>query len=746
MARRYKPDALASGGGARDEFLETARKRLARCIEREQDNRQRAKDALKFRNLEQWPDKIKRDRENDPEGARPCLTVDQINQHIQQVVNDGRQNRPAIKVRPVDDRADVKTAEAYQGIIRHIEDRSSADIAYDTAFEQSVDGGFGYWRIVTEYSDESSFEQEIRIRRIRNRFSVFLDPDHEAEEKRWGFVVERLTKEEFAEEFPGKSCVSFRDADSDLKGSWVFDDDDVLVAEYFRLIYERRNICLLSTGETIVKDEGYQVPDGVEIVKERVAKIPSVKWAKIDGNQVLEERDWAGIYIPIVEVVGAELDIEGERILKGLTHPAMDAQRIHNYAASAFVEQVALAPRSSYVAAEGQLEGHESNWRTANRRNISVLEYKPVDVNGIAVPPPERSAPPGIPVGWQAVLQNTEQWVMASMGRYAASLGQPSNEKSGKAILARQHEGDVSSFHFSDNLSRAIRHTGRILVDLIPKTYDTARAARILGEDGAPDQIQLDPESPSAYTEKKAGKKKIGIYNLGVGKYDVTVSSGPSFSTKRQEAAQVGMEILQGNPALTQIIGDIVFRSMDFPYADEIAERLKKTLPPNLQDKPDEEEEIPPQAVQMITQLRNALAELQQGKEAKAQEAEQAKSFAEAKKAEGDVMSAQNDAGKLHIERFKAETDRMKVTSDLMRAQSEIQSQGLTIENGEVVPVAQQLNQVAQGMLSGMEQLFRQFAGEIVTAINQPKTVTKQGRAFKNNDGTWSLDVTERMQ
>ncbi len=580
-------------------FLETVRKRYKLCIDAERDNRDRAREALRFRDLEQWDDKTRSDRENDPEGARPCLVVDKLNQHVQQVVNDERLNRPQIKVRPVDDKGDVEVAKIYDGIIRHIQDSSHADIAYDTAFEAAVDGGFGFWRILTEYCDPMSFDQDIRIKRIRNRFSTYLDParqEPDGSDAEYGFILYRLQRDDFKSEFGKKAeeaLESFAFEGREFT-DW-YGDDWVIYAEYFWKDKKREKIVMLAdeAGTKMTMEEYQAGPEkmGIPIQRSRETVTCKVRWRKVTAVAILEDGEWIGDRIPIVEVVGTELDVEGKVKRSGLIRPAMDAQRVDNYATSAFVENVALAPRANYVAAIGQIEGNEDLWRSANRRNISVLPYKPVSVDGALVGAPQRQAPPGISQGWLSVLEQSEHNIQAAMGRYNASLGAPSNETSGRAINARNREGDVGSFHYSDNLSRSLRHTGQMIVDIIPKVYDVRRVARIIGEDGTPGAVTLDPNltdeqgQPTAYREMPRGDGSIEkIYNLGVGKYDVTVVSGPSFTTRRVEAADFLSQIAQGakDPVTSQVVTYLALKFNDLPGADEAQKMIKKLLPPGI--------------------------------------------------------------------------------------------------------------------------------------------------------------------
>lgn len=664
--------AQTANVAADDKFLETVRKHYALCIEADKDNRDRAKEALAFRNLEQWDPAIKNDRENDIEGSRPCLVVDKLNQHVQQVVNDERQNRPQIKVRPVDDKGDPEVAKIYDGLIRHIQDASHADIAYDTGFECAVDGGFGYWRILTEYCDPMSFEQDLRIKRIRNRFAVYLDPERQepdGSDAKYGFILYKLSKAKFKEEHGKEADESIEDFTHAGKefADW-YGDDWVLLAEYYWIEYEKVTIVMLADADgTVMSKKEYEaIPDNPEMPKptvqaERETKVPKVKWRTITGNKILKTTDWPGYFIPIVEVVGNELDIEGKVHRSGMIRTAMDAQRVYNYSASSFVENVALAPRAPLVAAAGQIEGFENDWRTANRRNLSVLTYKPVAIDGVVVPAPVRQPSPGIPSGWQAALQNAEHDIEASLGRYAASVGAPSNEKSGKAIIARERSGDVGSFHFSDNLARSLRQTGRILVEVLPKYYDTRRVARIIGEDGAHSTVTVDPNlkdemgQPKAYHEQEGADGKIEkIYNLGVGKYDVTVTVGPAYTTRRLEAAEAMLQLTQGNPDFMNKFGDIIFKAQDWPGAEQISERYKKMMPPNLTaDEGQQEQTIDtPQGPLPISQAGQAIAAMQQQIEQMGQQLEKA-----------GAMKEENLAMKLKIDAAEADTRRFDAQS-----------------------------------------------------------------------------------
>lgn len=583
------------------------REKYSQAAEYWSDDREQAKDDIEFRAGKQWPEDIKHQRDTD---KRPSLVLDKLNQYVRQIVNDGRQNRPSIKVRPVDSGADIATAEVFQGIIRHIEDRSGADAAYDTALDSAATCGFGYFTVTTEYASDTTFDQEICIERVRNPLSVVIDPDAQkadASDMKYCFVIEEMSKEDFKEKYPGKYPQDFQ-SDSDY-GDWF--GDHVRIARYWHIEEEDRQLHLLKDGK-VVSDEGIAELKAMgvdlegEIVESRNIPKRTVKHCLVTGADYLEEpKVWPGKYIPVLVVWGNEIDVEGKVMHSGIIRPGKDPQRLYNYSRSAFAERVALTPKAPWVAAEGQVEDYSDEWETANTENHSVLRYRPVSLNGQPVPPPIRQTAADVPVGFAQDMQISEHDIQAAIGMYAASLGAPSNERSGKAIMARQREGDVGTFHYHDNLNRAIRHCGRILVDLIPHIYDSTRVVRILGYDGSTSEASLDPTIESASESNGINT----IYNLGVGTYDVTISTGPSYSTLRQESAQAMIEMTQANPQLMGIIGDLMIKNMDWPGAEEISERLKLTLPPEIQqaEQAKKSKRMPPEMQQIISQFEQAM-------------------------------------------------------------------------------------------------------------------------------------------
>jgi hypothetical protein len=590
-----------SKGGSED-VLTVARSRMTMAISAMSETRESELDDLRFYagspdNQWQWPADVLQTRgavQGQTINARPCLTINKLPQHVKQITNEQRMNRPGIKVIPADDKGDVEVADVYNGVIRHIEYISDADVAYDTACENQVSYGEGYIRLLTEYCDESTFDQDIKIGRVRNSFSVYMDPliqDPTGADARWCFITEDLTKAEYERLYPNaapiNTLMSLGVGDQSIS-QWI-SENTVRIAEYFYIEYEKATLNLYPGNVTAFdgtpEDKSLRMMFGKPL-RSRQSDRKRVKWCKINGYEILEERDWAGQYIPVVRVVGNEFEVDGRVYVSGLVRNAKDAQRMYNYWVSQEAEMLALAPKAPFIGYGGQFEGYETQWKTANTQNWPYLEVNPdvTDGQGNILPLPQRAQPPMASSGLLQAKAGASEDIKSATGQYNASLGMSSNERSGKAILARQREGDVGTYHYVDNLARAIRHVGRQLVDLIPKIYDTERIARIIGEDGEPSTVKMNPmqEEPVKKIVNQEGVVIDKIYNPSVGKYDVRVITGPGYATKRQEALESMAQLLQGNPQLWSVAGDLFVKNMDWPGAQDLAKRFQKTLDPKV--------------------------------------------------------------------------------------------------------------------------------------------------------------------
>ena len=695
---------------AKDDIVQRAKKFFQKCVENEKEQRIEELDDIRFVGLlEQWPVNIKAIREADPQGARPCLVVDKVNQYKNQIVNSMRQNRPTIRARPVDDTGDQEIADVYQGIIRHIEDSSKADIAYDWAGEGSVVSGLGYFRILTEYVGDS-FQQEIRVARIRNRFSVYFDPNSkepDGSDALECLITEKIPREQFKGLFPDADECPWDGATGD--GDWN-NEDTLRIAEYFYIEKTKEKLLLLDDGNSIFESDyadkygdqtetdedtlaeqsaelyAQQQQPAPKVIKSRTGERITVKWCKVSPAEVLDETIIPGNFIPVIPVIGIETDIDGKRYLRGVVRGVKDAQRMYNYNRSIIAESLNLTVKAPFIGAVGQFKTMDKEWAAANRVNYSRLEYDPVTVAGTMAPPPQRQGFAGVPVGLMQDIQTSEHDIQSALGMYEASIGQDGNAKSGRAMNAQQKQGDMATFQFPDNQSKSIRHAGRIIIGMIPIVYDTAQVVRILGEDGTPDYAHVDPEQQQAVQQQRDQTGAIKkIYNLGVGKYDVTVTTGPGYATKRMEGADFLTQLVQSSPNLMPIIGDLLFKSMDMPYSEEISDRMKLMMPQQLQKQDDgsnpEVQQIKQQSSQVIQQLQQQLDAAHQAMAQAEQEAKQLEANANTaqadialkaneqhSKAEADQAKLALDAKRLEIEEYKAQTDRIKVEIDAVVA------------------------------------------------------------------------------
>jgi len=592
--------------------LSVMRRRYTMALSAYSDSREDELDDLRFMagspdNQWQWPADVLATRgsvQGQTINARPCLTINKLPQHVRQVTNEQRQNRPTGKVIPADDRADVRVAEIFDGMVRHIEYISDADVAYDTACDNQVTYGEGYIRILTEYAREDSFDQDIKIGRVRNSFSVYMDPaiqDPCGADAEWCFITEDVSKADYERMFPDAAPISslMSQGVGDQSLSQWLSEDMVRIAEYFYYEHEKATLNLYPDNITAFantpQDKQLKAMFGKPL-RSRVVDRKKVKWVKTNGFEVLEERDWAGKYIPVVRVIGNEFEVDGQLYVSGLVRNAKDAQRMYNYWVSQEAEMLALAPKAPFIGYGGQFEGYEMNWKTANTNNWPYLEVNPdvTDGAGSPLPLPQRAPPPLAQTGLIQAKLGAADDIKGTTGQYDSSLGAQSNERSGRAILAREKQGDTGTYHYVDNLSRAIRHVTRQLVDMIPKIYDTARVARIVGLDGEVGMVKINPMQPEPVKEIRDENGLVidKIYNPSVGVYDVCVTTGPGYMTKRQEALDAMSMLLQSNPQLWTVAGDLFIKNMDWPGAQEMAARFAKIIDPKVMEGEDQSPEV----------------------------------------------------------------------------------------------------------------------------------------------------------
>ena len=643
------------------DLLHTARERYRIMAEADRHNRLDALEDIRFVNIPgaQWNENMKTNR-----GDRPCYEYNKTRMRCKRIINDMRDNRPAGKVRGVEG-DDPETAEIYEGLIRNIWNVSHGDNATDYAAEYQVEGGMGAWRVNTEYSADTAFNQDIIIEMIDNPFSLYADPGAKDMLKRdakdWVYTT-RLPIDEFERLYGKKPTIDFvtdGGYEDDYDDEWT-DEETVRIAEYWYKKPVTKDLWMVEVpgedGEmkVLVVDSESDEARGIkkaQIKDKREVKTHQIMMCIMSGDRILEGPvKWAGRKFPWVMVYGEYKVIDGRKYWWGLPRFAKDAQRNYNISKTAIAETIAQAPKGKWWATSKQAAGHTAEWAVADRENMPYMLY---ESDPLAPGTPQRMGGADVPVALlqQAAVDNED--LKDVMGLPDSSMGQSGDEKSGRAIYARQQQGEVATFNYRDNMTKAVEHTMEILIDLIPEIYDTERELRILGKDGAEsykriNQIVWDPKN----------KANVRINDLAAGRYDVTVTTGPAFSTQRQEAAEMYMGLTQGMPEIMQLAGDLIFKAIDLPYADEISDRLQTMLPPQIQQMLNDEDDIPPEVKQMMQQAQMAMEEAQkygQMVQAANTELQQDKAINDKVKAEIQTETANVRAAKAEFEAQIAE-------------------------------------------------------------------------------------------
>ncbi|MDE0590426.1 portal protein [Halocynthiibacter sp. C4] len=607
----------------KDDILSAARGRMSEAAEADTDNREKGLDDLKMATGEQWPENVREEREAD---GKPCITNNYLPQFVRQVTGDLRRMNPAINILPASENSDPETAETIEGLIRQIEYRSDASTVYEQTAESAAASSIGWFRILHDYEDDESFDQEILIKRIRNPFSVYCDPAAEEatrSDAQYVFITEQMKLEEFEKQFPDKSAVDVEhDGNTDGLEHWQ-NGGKVVVAEYYWKEPITKTIWQMADGS--VTDKEPQIP--MDSPRKREVKTHKLMWAKISGADILEgPQEQASKSIPVIAVTGEEWHVGEDVRRSSVIRYAKGPQQLYNYHSSASAEYVALQPKAPYIGTVKQFTGLESLWNEANTKNRPYLPYNPDEK---APGAPQRATPP---VSSQGIMQEAMKAVddmKATTGIYDAGLGNRSNESSGVAIRQRQMESDVATSIYSDNMAKAIAQCGRVILEMLPKIYDTQRIIRILGKDDEQKMAQINGK---VITQE--GIQPVNDFSFG--KYDVRVSVGPNYSTMRQETAEGMMNFVSAFPAAAGVTADLIAKAQDWPNADQFAERLKKTLPPGIRD----DDDLTPEEQQAAMQAQQAQqAQMQQ--QLQMQQMEMQKTQSEGVEATADAQKAQ---------------------------------------------------------------------------------------------------------
>lgn len=682
-------------------LIKLVRDRYKVMIEADRENREEAMEDIKFVSVPgyQWDDNMKQER-----GDRPCYEFNKLRINGKKVINEIRANRPSGKVRGVEG-GDVKTAEVMEGIIRNICNSSDMDTIVDYAAQYQVDGGMGAWRITTDYADPMAFNQDIKIDVIHNPFCLYADPSSKDILKRdaqdW-IYTERISKKSFEDKYPKAEKVSFESTQFDDDDDWG-DDETVRIAEYWYKEQEEREIWQLKDGKVIDSDaKGSKDLDQALIKKRRKVNFDIIKSCIVSGDAVLERSDWAGRLFPFIIIYGEYIVIDGKTQWCGLHRYSKDAQRSYNVSRTSIDESIAMAPQAKFWATPKQSEGHTDSWAEAHRKNFPFRLYNP---DPIAPGAPQRNPGADVPAALMQQTQLASGDIDATQGIFGDDRGQKTQAQSGVAVRQREQQGRIATFNFPDNIGKGILRTWEILVDLIPKIYDTEREMRILGTDGSEDYVKIN----SMVQDKETGEM-TALNDLNRGRYDVNITVGPSFSSKRQEAAEMYTQMGSSNPQIWGIAGDLIMKSMDLPYADEIAERWKSILPPEVQQKMSEGKDIPPEAQAAMAQAQQAMQQV----EMMMQQAQEAMQQAQSDKSEAEVDKAQVDTAiaNLKTEQARFET---KVAQEMAKiAQKESAFTQKTSQD-----TLNQFNEQKEEFFEADKQLFTEQMAQSVQSINE---------------------------
>jgi hypothetical protein len=630
--------------------------RLRIATAAESENRIKGIDALKFRWGDQWDADVRNTRKID---GRPALTINHTNTYCARLENTLRQQRPRIKCHPVGDGANVDTAAVVNGLIRHIEDRSKASVAYDTGVASALNIGWGYWRIVSEYLDPMSFDQELIIKAIRNPFVVYMDPAAvmpDGRDQGWCIISETMKRAEYKRRYPKAENVEWRytDAPGDMVTDWE-SKEEVRLAEYYRIHEVRDTLVKCSDGSVKLRSElanpAIIMAVGLTIVAERPTTRCVVQWFRLNGRTIVDRRTLPGYHIPVIRCEGNVLDVNGRVMRKGMVEDLKDPAQMFNYWRTAQTERYALTPKAPWVVAEGQIEGHPE-WNDANQKSYSTLVYKPVagPDNVTLLPPPQRVPPAQVEAGMTEAANGAEHDLMSVAGMPQENPEIAARVVSGnKYLQRRQGMQDLTHFQYYDNQTLAIAWTGQLLLELIPHYYDTPRVQRILGEDGVPKIVTLNQRE-----QADDGIERV-LNDVTVGRYAVVMDTGPGYATKREEAAENMLELL-GTPLgekVAQTSGDIVVRNMDFHGAEEVADRIAATTPGAMEEIM---EGLPKQAQTIIGALQAQVQEKDQQIQQMALEIKYGQSIQQLKGEQTIAKTEMDNATKLTIAGVNSET------------------------------------------------------------------------------------------
>lgn len=593
-----------------DKIVEEASRRFKRCAEWEANARSNFLADYRFAHGDsdngfQWPNRIRQNRDTD---ARPCLTMNIVRQHNLQIVNEAKQNKSSVAFRATGGQGTKDAADLYEALFRRTEYLSDAQAAYETACEYQVAGGWGWIRVVTEYCDNKTFNQDFRIKRVWDPLSVYLDMDTQEKngsDARYGFVFDLVPDEQLEEAYPWvKELETLAPLGAATnEDSWNL-KDHTRVCEYFRKIPKKDKLVSFinplnnqrtQLARSKMPDEVYKEILELPLTKSRDIIDWEIQWHLIVGQRRVDKTIWPGKYIPLIRVLGEETVIDGVLDRKGHTRSMKDAQRMYNYNASAQVEFVALQGKTPWIAAAKAIEEYETMWNSANTVNHSVLIYNSISDDGeTPIEAPQRTPPPNASPAYDTGMETAFNQMMMTSGQWQNQMGMGGNERTGAAIDRRQEQSYTSVFHFQNNYADALKFIGKQFLDIVPIIYDKPRLVRVQAENGEDFDLEIDPNAKQAVQMVMDKNENVvrRILNPQMGDYGVQSDVGPAYGTRREETVRAMTLLLTQAPDLVPIIGDLLLAAMNFKEAGEAAQRLKRMVPPQALGKGPSQQEI----------------------------------------------------------------------------------------------------------------------------------------------------------
>jgi hypothetical protein len=672
-----------------DDIAKEAREAIQQSYDYDRENRREMVEDLRFIAGFQWNDAARAERR-----GRPMITINRSQQFLRQVSNPIRQNMPVLKCETDGQTDDTQIKpEIVNGLLRRIQYNSSAAHVYAQAVEHAVGCGIGWFRVATEYYDEESFDLDICIKRVFNPLTVYPDPgamEPDRSDMKWCLVSEPMPVEAFKKKYPKASLTGMDTPSNGASQSSITwgTGDWVRVAEYWKISDTEDEIFLLKTGDTVRKSTlnkdqiAFLKTNGI-IENSRPAKSQKVSMTLVSGQEELEDAyDFPCKFIPIIPVIGGEVPLDNGVYRHGIIRFQREPQQLNNYFLSVAAEALGQQPKSPWLVTQKMIGKFKGLWDNANREATPYLPYE-VDPSA-PTQRPERMQPPPLPTGLVQFAQMMQEDMKAATGIYDAALGNRSNETSGVAIAARQEQGTQATFHYVDNLEHSLEHLGRMLLDMMPKVYDTPRTMKLQTDDDREKEVTINQEL------MRFGGMPIRNNDVTRMKYNsVRVVLGPSYASRRQEAVQLLTQLVTAMPQVGAVAGDLIAKNLDFDGAEQLAERLRLLLPPQIMqmENPEQEQAMQPPPdpmAEMQAKTGQALMQI---------EVQTAESKAEQEKAKAEEARAKAEGAKLENQR------RMR---DLTAPPMEEQGTEAEVEEPEAPDTNAQLMQMMQAIMTAM--------------------------------------------